>query len=72
MSIVTNAADRADWFATVSATRIQLERLDAQIWIAMLDLPTSAGSVALMIAAQQLASATKALDEAATQIRGLR
>jgi hypothetical protein len=72
MSILDNVAERADWSARLHTQIIALQSLETQISIAMLDRPTSSQAIALMQADQQLGIAARALQQAATAIRGLR
>ena len=72
MSILNRIDERADWLARSHTLIITLQSLETQLSIAMLDRPTSSQAIALMQADQELGKAARALQEAATQIRGLR
>jgi hypothetical protein len=72
MSILHNIVERADWLARSHTLIITLQSLETHLSIAMLDRPTSSQAIALMQADQELGKAARALQEAATAIRGMR
>jgi hypothetical protein len=72
MSILNRTDERADWLARSHTLIMTIQSLETQISIAMLDRPTSSQAIALMQADQQLGIAAKAIDQAASKIRGLR